>query len=310
MNRSDELRADLESLATERIDPQLSTFDAWSVLEQVDLMTEHTAHVATAVAAQRNTIAQAVEAIAHRRAQGGRLIYVGAGTAGRMGVLDASEIPPTFGTDPSEVLGLIAGGDYALRHAVENAEDDTDAARKALAEVGVTAHDAVVGISASGRTPFVVAALDYAREHGALAVAVACNTDSVIAAHADVAIEVEVGPEAIAGSTRLKAGTAQKTVLNMLSTLVMVREGKVFGNLMVDVQSTNAKLRARAESIVMTGAGCNAATAVAALSAAAGDVKSAIVVAARGVSAAQAQELLDQYHGHLRNALESGSSAT
>lgn len=224
--------------------------------------------------------------------EGGRLIYVGAGTAGRLGVLDASECPPTFDIDPSRVVGVIAGGDTAIRTAVEDAEDDREGGADAMAAIEVTARDSVVGLSASGRTPFVSGALGFARAAGALTVAVACNQDSVIGRGADHAIEVVVGPEFIAGSTRLKAGTAQKLIVNMISTVTMVRLGKTYGNIMVDLRATNEKLRARAERIVMLIAGCTADEAGAALEGAGGSVQAAVLMLLRGLSAEEAAELV------------------
>jgi N-acetylmuramic acid 6-phosphate etherase len=234
-------------------------------------------------------------------ALGGRLIYAGAGTAGRIGVLDASECGPTFNTD--RVLGVIAGGQVAVSTASESAEDDADAGAGALAALALTAADAVVGISASGRTPYVLGAIAYAREVGALTAGLACNAGSALSAAVEHPIEVLVGPEFIAGSTRLKAGTAQKLVLNMLSTLTMVRLGKTYGNLMVDVRVTNEKLRDRATRIVEQAAGASREDAAAALDAAGEDAKVAIAMLRAGVDAERARGLLDASAGHLRRAL-------
>lgn len=303
MSTHDELRAELSALATEEVDPRYAGLDTLTTADQVALMAAQGVEAAQAVAARQAELTAAVDGIVARRARGGRLIYIGAGTAGRMGVLDASEIPPTYGTDPHEVLGLIAGGDQALRNAVENAEDDADAGAAALDAIGVGADDAVVGVSASGRTPYVVGALDRAQAAGAFTISLACNVHAEISAGVDVAIEVEVGPEVVAGSTRLKAGTAQKLVLNTLSTLAMVQDGKVLGNLMVDVKSTNEKLRVRAERIVMSASGCDAATASAALTAADGSAKVAILIASTGTDVASARAALDAAHGRPRAAL-------
>jgi N-acetylmuramic acid 6-phosphate etherase len=289
---TDDLNRTLDALATEQVDPAAAHLDELDTGAQVALMMTHAAQAASAVAACADSIAAAVDGIVARRARGGRLVYIGAGTAGRMGVLDASEIPPTFGTDPAEVVGLIAGGDEALRHAVENAEDDALAGITDLEDIGLSADDAVVGISASGRTPYVVAALAHAQRAGAFTVSLACNTTAAISQGVDVAIEVAVGPEVVAGSTRLKAGTAQKLVLNTLSTLTMVHEGKVLGNLMIDVQATNEKLRVRAQRIVVRATGADAGTAAAALAAAGGSAALAIAIVATGLDADAARAAL------------------
>ncbi|MFD5215987.1 N-acetylmuramic acid 6-phosphate etherase [Microbacterium sp. NPDC058345] len=307
MDDREELRSTLETLATERVDPAFAELDMLGTLDQVTLMAEQGVVAAKAVAEERESIARAVDGIVERLGRGGRLVYIGAGTAGRMGVLDASEIPPTYGTDPSLVTGVIAGGEHALRNAVENAEDDADAG----AEVGATLgpDDVIVGVSASGRTPYVAAALRAARERGAFTVSLACNRGAEISQGVDVAIEVVVGPEVVAGSTRLKAGTAQKLVLNTLSTLAMVQSGKVYGNLMVDVQSTNEKLRARAERTVMHATGCTPEAAAAALDEAAGSVKLAIAIVETGADADTARAALEEAGGHLRAALAATRSA-
>ncbi|GAA2903702.1 N-acetylmuramic acid 6-phosphate etherase [Microbacterium esteraromaticum] len=301
MSDREELRSTLETLSTERVDPAFADLDLLSTVDQVALMTEQGIVAAQAVAAEGASIARAIDGIVDRLHRGGRLVYVGAGTAGRMGVLDASEIPPTFGTDPSLVVGIIAGGEHALRNAVENAEDDVDAGAEAASRLGPD--DAIVGISASGRTPYVSGALRAARERGAFTVSLACNRDSEISQGVDVAIEVVVGPEVVAGSTRLKAGTAQKLVLNAISTVAMVQSGKVYGNLMVDVQSTNEKLRARAERTVMHATGCSPEKAAEALSTADGSVKLAIALVETGVDADVARAALEQSGGNLRQAL-------
>lgn len=301
MTDREELRSTLETLSTERIDPAFAELDLLGTADQVALMAEQGVVAARAVADAAPAITRAVDGIVARMARGGRLVYIGAGTPGRLGVLDASEIPPTYGTDPSLVTGVIAGGEQALRNAVENAEDDDEAGAEAGRALGPD--DALVGISASGRTPYVAAALRAARERGAFTVSLACNGDAEISALADVAIEVVVGPEVVAGSTRLKAGTAQKLVLNTLSTLAMVQSGKVYGNLMVDVQSTNEKLRARAERTVMHATGCAPAAAAAALADAGGSVKLAIAIVESGADADTARTALEGAGGHLRAAL-------
>lgn len=305
---TEDLNSTLDALATEQVDPAAAHLDELDTVAQVALMMDHAAQAASAVAAVSDRIAAAVDGIVARRARGGRIVYVGAGTAGRMGVLDASEIPPTFGTDPSEVIGLIAGGETALRNAVENAEDDTMAGVTDLEDIGLTADDAVIGISASGRTPYVAGALAHAQQVGAFTVSVACNVGAAISRGVDAAIEVAVGAEVVAGSTRLKAGTAQKLVLNALSTLAMVHEGKVLGNLMIDVQATNEKLRVRAQRIVSRVTGADAATAASALVAAGGSAKLAIAIAATGLDPSAARAALAAAGDDLR-ALVRGADA-
>jgi len=297
------LRRELEGLTTEAVDGALSDLDLRSTEELVLLMNAEDARVPGAVRAAAPAIAAAVDGITERMRRGGRLIYLGAGTSGRLGVLDASECPPTFGIAPARVVGVIAGGDRALRHSVEAAEDATGEGRSSVDELGVGPDDAVVGIAASGRTPYVLGALQRAREHGALTIAVACNAGSRIGSAADIAIEAVVGPEFIAGSTRLKSGTAEKLVLNMLSTLTMVRLGKTFGNVMIDLRATNEKLRARAQRTVMTVTGCSAEEAGAALRDASGSTKTATLMVLAGVSAAAAESLLAEHGGQLRAAL-------
>jgi N-acetylmuramic acid 6-phosphate etherase len=284
---------------TEQRDPAGADIDLLPTRRLVELVNDQDATVAPLVRAAAEPIAAAVDLIAGRLRDGGRLVYAGAGTAGRLGVLDASECGPTFGTD--RVLAIVAGGPAALTAAVEGAEDDAAAAVAALADL--TAADVVVGISASGSTPFVLGALRHARATGAARVAVASNPGSPAAALADVAIEVVTGPEFIAGSTRMKAGTAQKLVLNTLSTLVMVRLGKTYGNLMVDLRAGNAKLAARAERIVVLATGCADAEARAALRQAGGEVKPAILALLTGAPAAEARRALDAAGGNLRAAL-------
>lgn len=301
MTDRDDLRSALETFSTEAVDPAFAELDLLATADQVALMAEQGVVAAQAVAAERDSIARAVDGIVGRLRRGGRLVYIGAGTAGRMGVLDASEIPPTYGTDPALVTGLIAGGADALHRAIENAEDDVRAGESAGRELGPD--DVIVGISASGRTPYVVGALRAAGAQGAFTVSVASNRDAEISRLADAPIEVVTGPEVVAGSTRLKAGTAQKLVLNTLSTLAMVQSGKVYGNLMVDVQSTNEKLRARAERTVMHATGCDAAEAARALQSASGSVKLAIAIVETGADADTARRALDAAGGNLRQAL-------
>lgn len=305
---SDSLRAFLGSLATERTSELNRDLDLMSTAELVRAMNEQDATVATAVAAAAAQIAAAVDGIVERMCAGGRLLYVGAGTAGRMGILDASEAPPTFGTEPGLVVGVIAGGAAAVSSATENAEDDVQAGVDDLRRLGVTALDAVVGISASGRSPYVLGAMGEAAHAGAFTVGLACNAASPLARAAAVGIEVEVGPEILAGSTRLKAGTAQKMVLNMLSTIAMVRLGRTYGNLMVDMRASNEKLRARAESMVMQVAGVDAATAARTLAEADGSVKVAILMCVARLAPQPARRLLAEHGGRLRQAIQAASS--
>ena len=236
---NDSRRIDLDALPTEARNPASTDLDRMSTEELVRLINAEDATVAAAVEREAPSIAAAIDVIAERMARGGRLVYVGAGTSGRLGVLDAAECPPTFNADPGQVVGLIAGGREALARAVEGAEDSAEAGAADLRAIGLGADDAVVGIAASGRTPYVLGALDHARSVGAATIAFACNAQAEARHHADLGILPEVGPEVLTGSTRMKAGTATKMVLNMLSTGAMVRLGKTWGNLMVDVQATN-----------------------------------------------------------------------
>lgn len=290
-------------LTTEAVDPRFADLDTRSVAELAAMMNDNDTEVARAVGAALGQVVEAIEAIAQRFVDGGRIIYVGAGTSGRLGVLDASECPPTFNTDPSQVVGLIAGGDEALRNPIEGAEDDAQQGARDLEEIGLSAADAVVGIASSGRTPYVLGAIRHARQVGALTVGLACNTGSELSEAAGMAIEVVVGPEFVAGSTRLKSGTAQKLVLNMISTITMVRAGKVFGNRMVDVRATNQKLRVRAARMVAELADVTQEQARAALEANHLSVKHAVVSLLRGVSADEARTLLADAGGRLREAL-------
>jgi N-acetylmuramic acid 6-phosphate etherase len=302
--RMDELLDELSALTTESTDPDRGDLDELTTAELVSAMNAGDSVVPGIVAGQAAAIADAVDGIVARMRRGGRLIYIGAGTAGRIGILDASECPPTFGTDPSLVVGLIAGGPAAIQAAVELSEDDTEAAGLALADLDLGPEDTVVGISASGRTPYVVGGLQFARRAGAFTVAIACNAGSAISALADVAIEVVVGPEFVAGSTRLKSGTAQKLVVNMLSTLTMVRLGKTYHGVMVDLQATNEKLHARSMRTVMTLTGSSAAVAASVLEECEGSVKHAILVLRTGISPGDAPALLERAEGQLRVAID------
>ncbi|GAA4316175.1 N-acetylmuramic acid 6-phosphate etherase [Streptomyces venetus] len=298
-----DLRTELESLTTEAFRPELADIDRLPTLDIARLMNGEDATVAGAVAARLLEIAAAIDAVAERMARGGRLVYAGAGTAGRLGVLDASECPPTFNTDPSRVVGLIAGGPSAMVTSVEGAEDSRELARADLDGLGLAPADTVVGISASGRTPYAIGAVEHAREHGALTVGLACNAASPLAAAADHGIEIVVGPELLTGSTRLKAGTAQKLVLNMISTITMIRLGKTYGNLMVDVRASNDKLRARSHRIVALATGADDKEIEEALTATDGEVKNAILTILADVDGPTAARLLEESGGHLRAAL-------
>ncbi|MEU1497695.1 N-acetylmuramic acid 6-phosphate etherase [Streptomyces sp. NPDC005732] len=298
-----DLRAELETLTTEAFRPELSEIDRLPTLEIAKLMNTEDATVPAAVAERLPLIAAAIDGIAERMSRGGRLIYAGAGTAGRLGILDASECPPTFNTDPSEVVGLIAGGPGAMVTSVEGAEDSRELAAADLDALSLTPDDTVVGISASGRTPYAVGAVEHARTRGALTVGLSCNAGSALAAAAEHGIEIVVGPELLTGSTRLKAGTAQKLVLNMFSTITMIRLGKTYGNLMVDVRASNEKLRARSRRIVALATGAPDEEIERALTATGGEVKNAVLVLLGGVDGPTAARLLAESDGHLRAAL-------
>jgi N-acetylmuramic acid 6-phosphate etherase len=307
-SRPRDLRAELETLTTEAFRPELAEIDQLPTLEIAKIMNGEDATVPAAVAARLPQIAAAIDDIAERMARGGRLVYAGAGTAGRLGILDASECPPTFNTDPSQVVGLIAGGPGAMVTSVEGAEDSRELAAGDLDALGLTDRDTVVGVSASGRTPYAVAAVEHARARGALTVGLSCNADSPLAAAADHGIEIVVGPELLTGSTRLKAGTAQKLVLNMLSTITMIRLGKTYGNLMVDVRASNDKLRARSRRIVALATGASDEEIERALAATDGEVKNAILTILGDVDGPSAARLLTESGGRLRLALEKAGS--
>ena len=294
---------DLRGLTTERRNPASAGIDAMDALAIARTMNAEDATVAGAVGHELPQIARAIEGITARLRGGGRLLCFGAGTSGRLGVLDASECPPTFGTPPELVVGVIAGGPDALTRAIEGAEDDPDAGRADAIRHTVAARDAVVGITASGRTPYVLGAIAYANERGALTIGLTCNAATPLHAACAVTIAPVVGPEVIAGSTRLKAGTAQKMVLNMLSTGAMIRLGKTYGNLMVDVQPTNAKLRQRAVTMIAETTGLPEPAAATLLHDADNEVKTAIVAARAGISPAAARHRLAAANGHIRAAL-------
>ena len=294
---------ELAALGTETANQRTRDLDTMTVRQLLAVMNDEDRRVALAVSATLPAIERAVDAVVAARRQGGRLIYLGAGTSGRVGLLDAVECPPTFGTDPGEVVGLIAGGDQAFVKAVEGAEDNAELGRSDLIALGLTARDVVVGLAASGRTPYVIGGLDHARNVGAATVAVSCNAGAEISAHADVAIEVATGPEVLTGSTRLKAGTAQKMVCNMLSTASMVRTGKVFGNLMVDLKPTNEKLVDRAQRIVSAAAGVEQSVAAEAITAADGNTKTAVVMLLSNCDHATAVRRLADSGGDVRGAI-------
>ncbi len=293
-----------EHLTTEARNPASADIDSLSAIEIVRLMNEEDAKIAAAIGKQADPIAEAIDVIASSFRSGGRLLYIGAGTSGRLGVLDASECPPTFSTPAEMVVGVIAGGERALTSAVEGAEDIPEQGKLDLAEADLSSKDVVVGIATSGRTPYVIGGLQYANEIGAVAIGFSCNEDCDLREHSQIMIAPIVGPEVISGSTRMKAGTATKMVLNMLTTGAMVRTGKTYGNLMVDLRATNAKLTLRSRRIVGEMTGIDTAEATALLDRCAGEVKTAIVAHQRSVSPQRARELLDQADGHLRQALE------
>lgn len=293
----------LNQLITEQRNPNSMQLDSFSAQELVALINREDQQVALAVEKCLPQIASAVEKIVAAFERGGRLVYVGAGTSGRLGVLDASECPPTYGVKPEMVVGLIAGGDHALRHPIEDAEDNVQQGQADLEEIDFSARDVLVGIAASGRTPYVLGALNYAKQLGATTVSIASNPNSKMAEVADIAIETVVGPEVLTGSSRMKSGTAQKLVLNMLTTASMVLIGKCYQNLMVDVQASNEKLKARALKIVMEATECDNETAANVLAKANGQVKLAILMQLSGLDALEAQSLLDKSNGKLRQAL-------
>jgi N-acetylmuramic acid 6-phosphate etherase len=293
---------------TEAVNPSTTQIDILPTSEIVALIAAEDARVAPAVAAEGAAIARLVDVVVERMRHGGRLIYVGAGTSGRLGVLDAAECPPTFGVTPDRVVARIAGGPVALTQSLEAVEDDAPLGRQDIAALNVGADDVVLGIAASGRTPYVLGAIAEARVRGAFVAGLACTRPSALAEAVDLMIAPVVGPEVINGSTRLKAGTAQKLVLNTLSTTVMIRLGKTFGNLMVDVQPTNEKLRWRAASIVAQATGVTLDEARLLLHAANDEAKTAILMALTQLGAEQARRRLAAHDGHVRQALTAGAN--
>ncbi|HFT7324272.1 TPA: N-acetylmuramic acid 6-phosphate etherase [Proteus mirabilis] len=294
---------DLSNLVTESRNHHSEHIDTLSTLEMLKVINNEDKKVPFAVEATLPHIARLVDKVVTAFSQGGRLIYCGAGTSGRLGILDASECPPTYGTPHDMVIGLIAGGHKAILQAVENAEDNVQLGAEDLRQLNFNAKDVLVGIAASGRTPYVIGALEYARSLGAVTGAISCNPDSPIAQRADIAITPIVGPEVVTGSSRMKAGTAQKLVLNMITTGAMIKMGKVFGNLMVDVEATNAKLIERQIRIVMQATECERATAEQALAQCRRHCKTAILMILASVNAQQATQLLAQNKGFIRQAL-------
>ncbi len=296
---------DLKGLTTEERNPNSRELDTLDTLALVRLFNAEDAKVAEAVAAVAPSIARAIDVIADRLEKGGRLIYIGAGTSGRLGVLDASECPPTFNAAPEQVIGLIAGGRPALVASIEAAEDSPEAGAAELRNISLNHLDVVVGIAASGRTPYVLGALDESRATGAFTIGFSCNEQAEICRHADLCITPIVGPEVLTGSTRMKAGTATKMVLNMLTTGAMVRLGKTFGNLMIDVRATNAKLVERSIGIVQEICACSRTSAQEVLQQCDGEVKRAVLAQLAGVSADEARSRLQEANGRLRDALRS-----
>ena len=294
----------LSTLITEQRNPNSMNVDSLSALEIVQLMNEEDKQVPLAIEKCLPQIAQAVECIVAAFQQGGRLVYIGAGTSGRLGVLDASECPPTFGVSPEMVKGIIAGGERALRHPIEGAEDSKKQAVVDLQTIQFSSKDVLVGIAASGRTPYVIGALEYAKRLGSVTVSIASNPNSAMANIVDIAIDTVVGPEVLTGSSRLKSGTAQKLVLNMLTTASMILMGKCYQNLMVDVQASNEKLKARAIRIVMQATDCDKALAEETLKLADQNAKLAIMMILSGLDRAQAEALLEKHQGKLQLALK------
>ena len=294
----------LSTLITEQRNPNSMHVDSLSALEIVQLMNKEDKQVPLAIEKCLPQIAQAVECIVAAFQQGGRLVYIGAGTSGRLGVLDASECPPTFGVSPEMVKGIIAGGERALRHPIEGAEDSKAQAVIDLQTIQFSSKDVLVGIAASGRTPYVIGALEYAKSLGSVTVSIASNPNSAMANIVDIAIDTVVGPEVLTGSSRLKSGTAQKLVLNMLTTASMILMGKCYQNLMVDVQASNEKLKARAIHIVMQATDCDKALAEETLKQADQNAKLAIMMILSGLDRAQAEALLEKHQGKLQFALK------
>ncbi|WP_064607242.1 N-acetylmuramic acid 6-phosphate etherase [Photobacterium sp. J15] len=299
------MKIDLSNMVTESRNAASQQIDTLSTIEMLKVINEEDKKVALAVEQVLPQIALAVDVIAAAFQKGGRLIYSGAGTSGRLGILDASECPPTYGTKPEQVIGLIAGGHPAIFKAVENAEDNRELGADDLKTLDFNHNDVLVGIAASGRTPYVLGAMEYAKSLGATVGCISCNPQSAMTELADISITPIVGPEVVTGSSRMKAGTAQKLVLNMLTSGAMIRIGKVYGNLMVDVEATNAKLVERQKKIVMEATECSREEAETALVACNGHCKTAIVMILAQLSAGEAKSLLANNNGFIRKAIES-----
>ncbi|WP_318447264.1 N-acetylmuramic acid 6-phosphate etherase [Photobacterium leiognathi] len=297
------MKIDLTTLVTESRNVASENIDMLSTIDMLKVINQEDQKVALAVEAIIPEIAKVVDLISEAFLSGGRLIYTGAGTSGRLGILDASECPPTYGSDPDLVIGLIAGGHKAILKAVENAEDNEELGATDLQQIGFKHNDVLVGIAASGRTPYVIGSMNYAKSVGAKVAALSCNANSPMADIADINITPIVGAEVVTGSSRMKAGTAQKLVLNMLTTGAMIRTGKVFGNLMVDVEATNAKLIQRQKNIVVEATGCSESQAVEALSQCNNHCKTAILMILLNINADLAAAKLSKHHGFIRHAL-------
>ena len=295
---------DLTKLVTETRNPNTMELDQMTPLELVSVMNQEDLNVVAGVKEALPQVAQAIEWAVSSLEAGGRIVYFGAGTSGRLGVLDAVECPPTFGVSPDVVVGLIAGGEKAFVRAVEGAEDSLELCEEELKKIGLNKNDIAIGIAASGRTPYVIGGLRYARSLGCKTVAIACNKGSEVGKEAELAIEPSCGPEVLTGSTRLKSGTAQKMILNMISTGSMVGVGKAYQNLMVDVQQTNKKLVVRAQNITIAATGCTREEAARALEQADGNAKLAIVMLLTQMPVEEAKAKLEAAHGHVRGALQ------
>lgn len=294
----------LNQLETEQCNPNTKHIDEATTVEMITMINNEDKKVAIAVEQQIPQIAKAVDCIHEQMLIGGRLIYIGAGTSGRLGVLDASECPPTFGVDSTLVQGIVAGGNIALTQALENVEDSTEAAVEALRNINLKKEDVVCGLASSGKTPFVMSGLTYANSIGCKTISISCVSNAVISSYADYPIEVITGAEAITGSTRLKAGTAQKMILNMLSTASMVKLGKVYGNLMVDVQANNDKLKERAKNIVMQSVECDETTALELLKQTNYSVKQSIIMGITGLTKDESIQILQQNNENISSAIK------
>lgn len=303
MEKSNHSTVDLTKLVTESRNPSSEKIDTCSTHEILTIINNEDKKVALAVEAEIAQIAKAVDIISDAFIKQGRLIYIGAGTSGRLGILDASECPPTYGTSPDQVIGIIAGGNAAILKAVENVEDSPQLAIEDLKHIQLTENDVVVGIAASGRTPYVIGGLTFAKSIGAKTISLCCNRQAPMVDLADIAITPVVGPEVVTGSSRMKAGTAQKLILNMLTTASMIKQGKVYSNLMVDVEATNAKLMERQINIVMQATECRREDAIWALAQSGKQCKTAILMILANLSAEQANKALCQNHGFIRQAL-------